>query len=459
MKDRNSVVSKEIKNNITELIDKGYIDIAKMLLEDYKKLKRNDTDIYSIEALIHIINNDYESAEDILEKGLKMNSSDYELNYNMGYVMQLKQYNDKANEYYLRAKLFNKETEIQLLESEVEEKSIENLGIVQGSIEIANQMNMLNTQFKKMGIKSTAIDYYPSYLKYDSEHRIDINKFNSLKEADIATKELAAKLIAENDIFHFHFGTTLTLDNSDLSIIKELGKKVIMQYWGSDVRMLSKAKELNPYAVVKDVDEDNIKRKLEYISKHIPNCIVDYELAEYVKDYHENIFYSRVGMDLSKYRPKSKNPKEKMCIVHAPTSTNVKGTYYILEAIENLKEKYDFEFILVQNMSHSEAVKTYQKADLIIDQILLGSYGVFAVESMAMGKPVIGWISDFMKEKYPKELPIISANPDNIEQKIEYVINNRDMLKKIGIDGRKYVEKYHDINVVTNNIIDIYKKI
>ena len=110
-------------------------------------------------------------------------------------------------------------------------------------------------------------------------------------------------------------------------------------------------------------------------------------------------------------------------------------------------------------MSHSEAVKTYQKADLIIDQILLGSYGVFAVESMAMGKPVIGWISDFMKEKYPKELPIISANPDNIEQKIEYVINNRDMLKKIGIDGRKYVEKYHDINVVTNNIIDIYKKI
>ncbi|WP_270215032.1 glycosyltransferase family 1 protein [Clostridium butyricum] len=459
MKDRNSVVSKEIKNNITELIDKGYIDIAKMLLEDYKKLKRNDTDIYSIEALIHIINNDYESAEEILQKGLKMNSSDYELNYNMGYVMQLKQYNDKANEYYLRAKLFNKETEIQLIESEVEEKSIENLGIVQGSIEIANQMNMLNTQFKKMGIKSTAIDYYPSYLKYDSEHRIDINKFNSLKEADIATKELAAKLIAENDIFHFHFGTTLTLDNSDLSIIKELGKKVIMQYWGSDVRMLSKAKELNPYAVVKDVDEDNIKRKLEYISKHIPNCIVDYELAEYVKDYHENIFYSRVGMDLSKYKPKSKNPKEKMCIVHAPTSTNVKGTYYILEAIENLKEKYDFEFILVQNMSHCEAVKTYQKADLIIDQILLGSYGVFAVESMAMGKPVIGWISDFMKEKYPKELPIISANPDNIEQKIEYVINNRDMLKKIGIDGRKYVEKYHDINVVTNNIIDIYKKI
>ena len=78
---------------------------------------------------------------------------------------------------------------------------------------------------------------------------------------------------------------------------------------------------------------------------------------------------------------------------------------------------------------------------------------------MAMGKPVICWISDFMKEKYPKELPIISANPDNIKEKIEYAIKNKDMLKGIGLEGRKYVEKYHDMNIIAKDMMEIYKEL
>lgn len=64
---------------------------------------------------------------------------------------------------------------------------------------------------------------------------------------------------------------------------------------------------------------------------------------------------------------------------------------------------------------------------------------------MAMGKPVICWISDFMKDHYPSELPLIRANPANITEVIESVLKNRDMLPEIGQKGRKYAEVHHDM--------------
>ena len=75
---------------------------------------------------------------------------------------------------------------------------------------------------------------------------------------------------------------------------------------------------------------------------------------------------------------------------------------------------------------------------------------------MAMGKPVICSISDFMKDYYPKELPIISAGPYEIESKLEFILNNKDMLKPIE-KGREYVIKYHDYLVVSKRALELYE--
>lgn len=273
---------------------------------------------------------------------------------------------------------------------------------------------------------------------------------------------MALKNIEEFDIFHFHFGTSLTLDHADLPVLKEFEKKVVMNHWGSDVRMYSKAKKLSKYVKVKVVDENSIKNKLEFLSQYIENCIVpDYELYEYVKEYYNNVHVIPVCIDLNNYNffGVENNKKRKPLIVHAPTSPEIKGTMYILKAIEELKLKYDFEFKLVQGLSHEEAKRIYADADLIIDQILIGQYGLFAVETMAMGKPVIAYISDFMKQKHSNDLPIISANPDNIKDKIEMVIKDKEMRIELGSKGRNYVEKHHDMNRVSKKLLEVYKTI
>ena len=60
-------------------------------------------------------------------------------------------------------------------------------------------------------------------------------------------------------------------------------------------------------------------------------------------------------------------------IVHAPSDRLVKGTRYVLEAVNQLQaEGIPVELSLIENMSHSEARRAYERADLLIDQLLAG---------------------------------------------------------------------------------------
>lgn len=452
------LIKKQLKDNIQKLVDAGSLKEAKELIKQYKSIAQDDVEAYSMDAVVLIMEEKFDQAEQVLREGLNIDEDNFDLNYNLGYIENKKNNNTKAIELYSKARLFNPDSNLKSDNIIPNLECIGNkLSVVHGTMEIANQMHTITKGLKKLGVKSKTLNYYPNYLGYKSDYILNLSLYRDMNKANIETKNLAAKIIGENDVFHFHFGTSLTLDYSDLALLKELGKKVIMQYWGSDVRLYSKAIKLNRFIKVKNMDEDSIKRKLELISKYIPDCLVDYELSEYVKDYHPNIHYTRVAIDLNKYKFVKQTNNKKLLIVHAPTSPEIKGTSYILKAVEELKEKYDFNFKLVQNISHDQAIKIYEKADIIIDQILCGGYGVFAVEAMAMGKPVICWIDDFMKEKYPKELPIISANPDTIKEKIKYAIKNKDMLKEIGIQGRMYVERYHDMNIISKNMLQIYK--
>ncbi|SET77068.1 Glycosyltransferase involved in cell wall bisynthesis [Oceanobacillus limi] len=329
--------------------------------------------------------------------------------------------------------------------------------ILQGTMEIANQMNTIAKGTSKLEMDNNTLNYYPAYLDYPSDLIWPIAQENDRSKLELQLKRLSNQLIQLYDLFHFHFGTSLTLDHSDLDLIKVQQKKVIMHHWGSDVRMLSKAIRTNPYAKTKIRREDLIVQKLSFLSNKISHCIVaDEEMYQYVKDFYEHVYIVPLMIDLSLYYPLPKVTKNKLTIVHAPTSPNIKGTPFILEAISKLKERYDFNFILVQGKSHKEAKQIYQEADLIIDQLHIGSYGLLAVEAMAIGKPVMGWISPYMKEKYPDDLPLLIANPETIRSQLEYVLTNQDLLPIIGKQSRFYVEKYHDMKQNSKQIAQIY---
>lgn len=335
------------------------------------------------------------------------------------------------------------------------------LKILNGTMEIANQANVYTTKLREMGYQAFSLNYYPTYLKYDADFVFNIWSQSYDRERLI---NIVSYMISEFDIFHFHFGTSLMLNNEDLPLLKRLNKKVVMHHWGSDVRTFSKALEISKYVKVKNRNEDEIKRKLKLLSKYISHCIVsDYEMFQYVNPYYEKIYIIPQAIDIKKYSCKADTTKDtkdkKLLIVHAPTSPLIKGSDYIIAAINELKQKYDFDFQLIRGMLHEEAKSIYSQADLIIDQLLIGSHGLLAVEAMAMGKPVICWISDFMKDKYPDNLPIISANPENIKTVLEGILINPNSLSDLGQKGRRYVESQHNIDKIGMELLKVYNKL
>lgn len=138
------------------------------------------------------------------------------------------------------------------------------------------------------------------------------------------------------------------------------------------------------------------------------------------------------------------NDLKHLTILHAPSSYHIKGTAFIEEAIANLRLKYpNLIYKRLHNISKAEVIKELINADVVIDQMLVGYYGVLAVEAMALEKPIICYISQDIWENIKSYCPIINANPDNIEEIIEFYINNKKNLKEIGKKSRTYALDFH----------------
>ncbi|MBS4209940.1 glycosyltransferase family 4 protein [Bacillus sp. FJAT-50079] len=322
--------------------------------------------------------------------------------------------------------------------------------IFHGTTEIAGQMGILSSALINKGHYSLGYNTFHSYLDY-KDHLVNIDH-KTLEES-------YQKILDLYDLFHFHYGTTLCPNFTDLLELKKRNKKMIMHHWGNDVRFHDQAKKNNPYVYTGDSPPNEaIHERLMKITAYIKEAIVqDYEVYEYVKNYYEKVHVLPIAIDLQHFHPHYPSiTKEKPLILHAPTNPDFKGTYYIEKVIDKLKQDYCFEYRRIEKMSHDEVITIYKEADMIIDQVLCGSYGLLSVESMALGKPVLTFIRPDLVSSFPTDLPIVNSNPDNLYDQVKMLLDNPIQRKQLGIKGRSYVEKFHSHDVIVDQLIEIY---
>lgn len=87
----------QVKRNIQILIEKGhFLDAQKVLVEYKQFVQDDDVDLYSMEAIIAIMENRLDDAKQILVAGLKLENQNFDLLYNLAYVYQLLGNDQKA---------------------------------------------------------------------------------------------------------------------------------------------------------------------------------------------------------------------------------------------------------------------------------------------------------------------------------------------------------------------------
>ena len=309
---------------------------------------------------------------------------------------------------------------------------------------IAGVPQELSKAQRKLGLKSDVLTfnlhpfvyeidlYYPTKLPYSLTSLRYIGP--SLRCAEKIFNLL--RISNKYDVFHFHFSSILPF-GLDVLIWKFLRKKCVIHHHGSDIRYKGEPQIYSKFADRIFVSTPDL---LEWSPDAIwiPNPI---SLDE----------FSYVGVE-------HKDKSENLSIVHAPSNRDIKGTKYVINAVKVLKsEGYKIRLILVENMSHKKAVEYYKQADIIVDWInpKFGIYGMFSIESMAFGKPVICYLREDL-QKYYKNCPIVNANPQNLTEKLRTLIEDYTLRKKIGKRGRKYVEQVHGANKVTEKVIKLY---
>lgn len=329
---------------------------------------------------------------------------------------------------------------------------MEGLRILHGTIEIAGQMGILSGEQKRRGHLAVGYNTFHSYLGY-RDHLINTDGYE--------ISRTHRHMLNFFDLFHFHYGSSLLNDNADLPEIRRLGKKMIMHHWGNDVRFHDVARLNNPYVYTGDSPpNDAIRAKLTFISAYIKQAIVqDYEVYEYVAPFYRKVHVVPIAIDLSQFHPVYSTSSSRPLVLHAPTNPDFKGTSVVEQAIRELQQEHDFEYRRIEQMNHEQAVQLYRNADIIVDQVRCGSYGLLSVETMALGKPVIAYIRDDLVSKFPPDLPIYNANPGNLKERLRTLLLNPALRTTLGVQGRSYVERHHAKEVVADRLERIYAQL
>jgi len=292
---------------------------------------------------------------------------------------------------------------------------------------IAGVPQQLSRAERRLGLKSDVISFQHHIFEYDVDFPRPTCWPFPLKY--IEKMQSISSIVGDYDILHFHYFSVLPF-GVDLPIWKKLGKKVVYHYHGDDIRNRGESIFSRRYADAVLVSTPDL---LAWSSRAVwsPNPI---DLKE----------YSFVGAD---------DKDETLRIVHAPSDPKVKGTEYVIKAVEELKsEGYRIELDLVKDMPHQKALEHYRQADIVVDQLLVGWYGVFAIECMALGKPVCVYIREDLKSYLPKDLPIIATSHKDIKRDISMLIDDASLRSNIGKKGRLFAELVHDSKRIAEHL-------
>src|SRR5207342_1086414 len=126
-------------------------------------------------------------------------------------------------------------------------------------------------------------------------------------------------------------------------------------------------------------------------------------------------------------------------------------------------EGLDADLELVEGLHHDAAFERYRAADIVVDQLNAGWYGLFAVEAMALGKPVVTFLHDEAvrrtEEAFGVRVPIVSATADTLREALRPLVADAAQRREVGGASRTYVEHVHDVERVADRLLDLYRRL
>lgn len=323
---------------------------------------------------------------------------------------------------------------------------------------ISKKIKVLLFKFLKIDITSIAIK--KQFFSYQED----------LKGFDIV------QLINESPI-----GVTPKHEKEFIEFLKEHNKKLFLLSCGTDYISVKYSHDKKPkysileayfngkaskksFAPILKYLEPEYKSLHEFVFNNIEGVIasdLDYHIPLEGHLKYLGLIANPINSELLTFIPL--NVIGKIIIFHGINRANYykKGSDYFEEALEIIQNKYPnkVEIKTVENLPYKEYIKTYNKAHIVLDQVLAYDQGYNALEAMAKGKVVFtGAEKEFNNYYQLKNKVAINALPNaqKIASSLEELILNPALIIEISKNAREFIEKEHHYKNNAQKYLDIW---
>ena len=288
---------------------------------------------------------------------------------------------------------------------------------------------------RRRGVDAQLVVFRPQPFR-PTEHDWNLARPDGFVRGQLAQWRALARLLPRTDVFHFYFGLTLVPRRAQFPILRATGRKSVFHFLGSDIRGKTPA-------------------ELAYARAADARIVGSYDAVRWLPDAE----VIPPGVDLSRYTASPGRGGARPLVVHAPSSRGRKGSEHVEAACAELP--VDLE--IVHGLPHEQAVEVYRRADVVVDQLNAGWYGLFAIEAMALGKPVVTFLHDEAvrrtEEAFGVEVPIVNATRETLVDALRRLVEDPEERRRRGAASRAYVEAVHDDEQVADRLLALYAKV
>jgi glycosyltransferase involved in cell wall biosynthesis len=266
------------------------------------------------------------------------------------------------------------------------------------------------------------------------------------------------------DIFQlYHSGRLLhgtVAEFLELQLLRAAGKKSVAASYGGDIWLPGLTRDPNRWDEVYLLPQrpyladpwfrSYIERNIAYCARHADWVIVSFPFHDYLPRW--DTLYHLAAIDTAEWAFVGVDDHPgPVRVVHASNHRRLKGTQCLIEACERLAAAgLPIELTLVEGVSNVDARRLYEQADVVAAEFVMGLFGLFGMEAMALGKPVLAYVrADAVEHgRYFVDSPVVNTPPEKLEENLRRLATDPALRRRLGEQGRAFVERYNSYRAI-----------
>ena len=309
----------------------------------------------------------------------------------------------------------------------------------------------LNKHVAGVGARSMAVI---GAIRFDVDQEVANEAYRDIQwqrdqEKYVVENYTHALIEAERPLFGNRYGSTCEVE---ITKLREAGLQVALISHGSDLRIPSKHAQLFPHSPFDD-PQDGTYKILEARARNNARIIDEFDGPVFVStpdllDYAPRAQWCPTVVEVSKWDsdwPLLARPVPR--VVHIPSNGTLKGSGFIDEAMAELAAEGLIEYRRPHGVSRDDIRREFAEADIVIDQLVMGLYGVTAIEALAAGRVVVAFLGDAVRRRIHDavgmDVPIREATVETLREVIRGIVADREAAREFADAGPDYVELVH----------------